>query len=84
MRHLRRRRDDSCGLYGDTLCVLAGHRILGSIALTPYDGTCTTPIPQWLCDWVAGQWLSLVLEVPRLWCREYEADDCEAFEEGSS
>jgi len=26
-----RRRDDSCGLYGVTLCVLAGHRILGSM-----------------------------------------------------
>jgi hypothetical protein len=50
---------------------------------SPY-GTCVAPIPRWVFEWVAGQWLSLVLEVPRLWCREYEADDCEAFEEGSS
>ena len=49
---------------------------------TPYDGTCTAPIPQWLCDWVAGQRLSL--RDPCLWSGEYEADECEAFEEGEA
>jgi hypothetical protein len=50
---------------------------------SPY-GTCTAPIPRWVFEWVAGQWLSLVLEVPRLWCHEYKADECEAFEEGEA